>query len=343
MSSPRTDKFSRLFIFILCALLAGCAAKHPKTETTEPPVGPHQAPPTNTSGGMAAPVYGPQPETGPAYGPEEQAGPVQMQSPITGSEHPHVTLVLGGAGIASFATVGLLKKLQKEDIHVDAIVASGWPALFAVAYGYLKSVNDLEWFAMRLQPKDFYNSSFFEINRNYAPGERLSPLVKRTIPDGNLSDARLPIVLSPGNTPPGGNDVVDSGDWANALLKTMSMPGVFRPYPGHFDKTELASVRALNVDEAERRGAKNIIAIDMYGDYFHLLHSERSGSERAFRQSYLKDLRKDLQTEMERANVSAKVTLGKAPTDFSAKRLAILAGEREGAHLARLLRHRGTP
>jgi hypothetical protein len=128
-----------LCLLVLEMLLSSCAIKRPNTDYS---------------------VF--EQNSGPNSTPVESAHDNQLEFPMTpgaaatpaegvGVKKPGITLVLGGAGVASFATVGLLKRLKNEGIKIEMIVASGWPAVFALGNGFMKSVHDLEWFAMRLQ------------------------------------------------------------------------------------------------------------------------------------------------------------------------------------------------
>ena len=146
------------------------------------------------------------------------------------SERPHITLVLGGAGVASFATVGLLKRFFEEGVVVDYIVTTGWPTLFALGYGFLKSVHDLEWFAMRLNEKDFFKVGIFERSDPNSQ-DKLSALIENTFKQRDLSESSIPIIISAANTEFGEPVLYEKGDWKEPFFKTMSVPGLYRPYP----------------------------------------------------------------------------------------------------------------
>jgi NTE family protein len=261
------------------------------------------------------------------------------EPPKRQAELPHVALVLGGAGVASVATVGLLKRFAEEGIKIDYIVTTGWPTLFALAHGFFKTAHDVEWFAMRLNEKDFYNAGLFELNRDYESHDRLSQLIQSSFKQRDLTEAHTPIVISATNTDIGEPEVYDRGDWKEPLLKTMSIPGIYRPYPPGGNAESVSSLRGLDVEEASHRGAKVIVAVQMYDDYFqHLKNSRKDNSDAVFRKLYLAQLTKSLNASVKQAQLNGKVALGKGPGDFAAKRAAILAGYKEGTRLAKELR-----
>ncbi len=302
-----------LLSFLILAVISACASKPvaPTVETRP------QYPPTVET--PTPPVNGPDPVQGPAP-----------------SDRPHVALAIGGAGVASFATVGILKRLFEEGIAVDYIVTTGWPTLFALGYGFLKSVHDLEWFAMRLNEKDFFKSGIFDRSDPNSQ-EKLSTLIENTFKQHDLSESSIPIFISAANT--GGDNILyEKGDWKDPFFKTMSVPGIFRPYPKDGQAEWISSLQGIDVGRAVQKGAPVVVAVQMYEDYFESVRKGGEANDRAFRQLYLNQLRKSLREEIQRANIVVDVQLNKSPSDFAARRHAILAGYKEGAKIARALR-----
>lgn len=322
----------RFFSFLLAVLWlvgAGCAHRAPQPE----------APPGTTLPGTTG--------TNPTV-PVEPGKPGETPPVTVGPrpfEKPHVALVLGGAGVASFATVGLLKRFAEEGIVIDYIITTGWPTLFALANGFMGSVHDVEWFAMRLGEKDFYKTGLFDNNKDYQAQDRLSSLIEGSFRAHDLAEAKVQVLISAANTELGEPQTYERGDWKEPLLKTMSVPGIYRPYPNKGNDTQwVQSLSGIDVDEAIRRGAKTIVAVQMYNDYFgNVGNAKRDNSDRVFRQLYLAQIKKSIKKEMKLATITSEITLGKPPGDFAAKRQAILAGYREGAKIARLVQAQPQP
>lgn len=263
-----------------------------------------------------------------------------IASPLPGNPKSRVTLVLGGAGVASFATVGLLKRFQEEGIEIDSIVSTGWPTLFALGYSFMKSVHDLEWFAMRLQEKDFYKAGIFEgAEKGYAAHDVLSKLIQNSFKQKEIGEGRIPVVISAGNTELSERDVFDHGDWKTPLLMTMSVPGIYRPYPQSQDHEAISSLQGMDVSEAVKRGAKTVVAVNMYPDYFKHLKAERKDtSDSVFRKLYLSQLKKSIAIETKDVPFIGTISMDAPVNDFNVKRNAIFAGYKEGTRLARLIR-----
>ncbi|MEZ4751791.1 MAG: hypothetical protein R3B54_14520 [Bdellovibrionota bacterium] len=149
----------------------------------------------------------------------------------TAKQRKSVGLVVGGAGVASFATVGLLKKLKEEGIEVSYIISTGWPSIFAAGYGLMKSIHDLEWFAMRLKESDFYSDGLFDFKKGFSDHSRIASRIEKSFRINDLAQSRVPLYLTASNLESGKTDVYHSGSWSAPLMKAISLPGIFRPFP----------------------------------------------------------------------------------------------------------------
>jgi hypothetical protein len=319
--------------FLIASLAFGCASpKVPKTQN----------------------VYGPQPE--PVYpvpiGPAESLVPQVNQTPPVGNpadvkpngepipenrvENRKIALVLGGAGVASFATVGLLKRFQEEGVNIEYIITTGWPTLFTLGFGLLRSVHDVEWFASRLRDRDFHNAGIFNKGSS-SVNDQLSGLIESTFRQGNLSQSKVPIIISASNTELSGSEIYEQGDWKEPLLKTMSIPGIYRPFASPNGSEWIQSLRGLDVEEAEKRGSHLIVAVDMYDDYLESFKGKKDPQDKVFKKLYVGELKKHIAKELKAATLSSRIVLGKAPNDFGARRAAILAGYKEGTRLVKEL------
>lgn len=297
------------FIFLSILLLTSCAIKRPTPDFKEL----QELENVNSS-----PV-------------ESSSSDTQMEFPITpgasapsaekmASKRPGITLVLGGAGVASFATVGLLKRLKSEGIKVDLIVASGWPSVFALGYGFLRTVHDLEWFAMRLEEVDFKKLGSGKKEKDLGT---VSKLVESFFKKSDIKEARLPLVLVTRDIESGNSDVYDSGNWSEALLKTFAVPGLYRPFP----EKRFEGI-PLGVGEAQKRTNSPVFVIRMYSDYF-AFSKEKPQTLAAFQNA--------LKEEASRGDLNLEVKLSGGPLDYSKKRAAILAGSQVGGQIAKRL------
>jgi len=250
-----------------------------------------------------------------------------------------ITLVLGGVGVASFGTIGILKRLQEEGIDIELLVTSGWPTLFGLARGFMNSIHDLEWFAMRLKETDFERLSSFDSNQKDAEKEKVSQLIENTFKNKELRDSKIPIIIATSHVSGKDSETYDRGEWKTPLLRTMSVPGVFRRYPKNVSDYRFDSVQGLEISEARKQGSPIVVSIEMYGDYFDFLKTGKKDTTRGeFRENYLKALKNNLEQELKESDLTGHIELKTSPTNFSQKRLAIILGYQEGARLAKLIR-----
>ncbi len=253
-----------------------------------------------------------------------------------GGAGKRVALVLGGAGVASFATVGLLKRLFEEGIQIDLVVTTGWPTVFSLADGFSKSVHDLEWFATRMAEKDFRKMGAVDFRKDLDPTELLPQLISKSFPQALLSQSRLPVVIAATNTDLGEPDIFGSGEWKEPLLRTVSVPGMYRKFP--VESAWINQITGFDVREALRRGATRVVVVSMYEDFNQWLVGTGSQEDELVRRLYAAQIRKSSQEAEKLAYLFSPIVLKRGPMDFSAKRMAILAGYREGGRIIKKLR-----
>lgn len=250
-----------------------------------------------------------------------------------------ISLVLGGAGVASYATVGMLKKFNEEGIEIEFIVATGWPTVFALANSFLKSVHDLEWFATRLDKDGFEKMGSVDFRKEIDPRDALPKIIVDSFSQTLLNQGRVPVVIAATNTDLGEPDVFGSGEWKEPLLRTVSVPGIYRKFPTERGTGWIQGIQSMDVREAVRRGAGVVVAVSMYDDFVQGLSKKPArGDDELLRRVYAAQIRKSTQEAIRQAAISATISLQKDTTDFSAKRSAILAGYREAARIVKKLR-----
>lgn len=306
---------------VLCCLISSCASK----PTVAPVYGPSppqvEAPPSDASA-SASPF--PQSEPPAVTHPELEE--------IEKVERPRVGLVVGGAGVASFALIGILKRLKQENISISYIVATGWPALFAVGYSLLPSVHDLEWFAMRLNQRDFGDRDWW---RGRSESRSLSSLIRKTFPNKLLQDGSVPVVIfahADLETP----ETIHYGPWEGALIKTLKIPELYYPFPKIADKGAQPLI-GLGVEEGRRLSTVTTVAINLWEDYLVSLKMPReSNGEQVL--EFRRELEESIHSQLANADITVQIKLDRKPSDLSAKRLAILRGYREGVRLVRQIR-----
>lgn len=267
------------------------------------------------------PEFGPQPET-PATSAESLPKPFLLGN-------KKVVLVFGGAGVASFATVGILKEFVRQEIPIERIVTTGWPTLFALGFANFKSVHDLEWFASKLDKSDFFGNKLFNFNKGFSSHESLEALMEKSFSAGRrFSDLRIPLTIVTTDISEGKTKLFASGEWKAPALGAFSVPGLFRPFSDGASHQWISSPFGVDVDPVANREDKIIVAVEMYTDYLGSL--EKNGPqdrESLFQKLYVENQRAQLREQLDKAHIQGSIALYRSPTQFNSVRQAILKGE----------------
>lgn len=314
-----------LTLILIAFLLVACQSRRPRPVAPplmEPRPSDQVSRPTPVD-----PIQLPPPADSTVAPPPEEALPSHTRG---------VVIVAGGAGVSSFALIGILKRFQMERIKVEAIVATGWPAVVALGYGFLKSIHDVEWMASRVSESDLQAAGNFEDDKKLLNTARFPRIFESNFGSKEINQSKIPLVIAAVNTDLGKPDSYDRGDWRYPLGKTLSIPGIYRAPPT--EEIDLKDLQAVEVREAIRRG-KTVLVLNFYEDFFSAVdQSKRKLDSTAFMKAYVKQLKGDLAEQSKQATLVGKVTLGKDFDDLTNKRLAIVLGFKEGMRLAKELR-----
>ncbi len=209
---------------------------------------------------------------------------------------PRIGLVLSGGGARGVAHVGVLKVLEAQRIPVDVIAGTSMGAIVGGFYAAGSSpaeieamVNSLEWnHAFRDRPpledlsfrrkedRSNYLVNFdagirdgkFAMPRGLIQGQNLGFILKsRLIHTATLTDfdrLKIPFRAVAADIETGEAVILGSGELAEAIRASMSIPGVFAPV--EMDGRLLVDggiVDNLPVDVARQMGADIVIAVNV--------------------------------------------------------------------------------
>lgn len=177
------------------------------------------------------------------------------------SGRPSVALVLSGGGALGFAEIPIIALLEELDIPVDMILGTSIGSIFGGLYaaGYtpdeiLKEVSTIDWSTLFADTNHKPYESTFEEHSTYGNaislkmGTNLKPRLGTGISNGQNAYAVLRRLSAkyPSNTDfddfpipfraiatdmmTGNTDILHSGDIAEAIRASMSIPGVFQPW-----------------------------------------------------------------------------------------------------------------
>jgi NTE family protein len=141
----------------------------------------------------------------------------------------NLALVLSGGSARGFAHIGVLEVLEEHHVPIDIIVGTSIGALVGGLYaaGTLKRFKEK---AMKISRNRFL--SFFlakQLNKGDNGTESLKPFLKEFTEGKKIEDLDLPFTAIATNLKTGKETFLNKGDLLNALMASISIPGIFRP------------------------------------------------------------------------------------------------------------------
>ncbi len=212
------------------------------------------------------------------------------------TDRPRIGLVLGGGGARGAAHIGVLKELERLQIPVDAIAGTSMGAIVGGLYATGVSaaelehlVSSLDWaaalsdapersdlsFRRRQDDRDFpinfelgVRGTDFVLPKGVLHGQKLDLLLRElTLHASHVRDfdeLPIPFRAIASDIVAGEAVVLDSGDLANAIRASMSVPGVFTPAQiGGKMLVDGGLIGNLPIDVMKTMGVDVIIAVDV--------------------------------------------------------------------------------
>ena len=200
-----------------------------------------------------------------------------------------IGLVLAGGGARGFAHPGAIEVLEREGVVYDRVggtsIGACFAALAAMDLG-AEGVGRAGWqiFVESGSPTSDYNIvpmvSILKGEKAYRLTEEA--LARDCVAGADVRDTWLPWFGVTANYFTGEQTILESGDFARAIMASLSIPGAFPPMPidGQL-YVDGGTVNNLPVDVMERRGAATIIAIDLTGTAVKSVDYDRMPSSSA--------------------------------------------------------------
>ena len=139
-------------------------------------------------------------------------------------------LALGGGGARSLAHIGMIKVLEEEGITIDYISGCSFGAIIAALYARGESSSSI----IKIMEKYFGRiSKPFLDGRlpivSFYKGVNMEKMVRDAFGDQNIEDLLIPFATSAVDLLSGREYVFDRGPIWEALVCTMSLPGIYPP------------------------------------------------------------------------------------------------------------------
>lgn len=177
-------------------------------------------------------------------------------------KEPKIGLALSSGGARGFAHLGVIQALHEEKIPIDVIAGSSMGALVAGCYAASLDIDRLAKFAAVFQRKSYLD---FELPRlGFIKGERVKQLVQLLTHGKNIEQLNIPIAIVATDLHTGEKVVFTSGNAAEAIRSSISIPGIFLPY-SYAGRTLIDGgvTTWIPVKEARELGADIVIACNV--------------------------------------------------------------------------------
>lgn len=240
---------------------------------------------------------------------------------------PRIALALGGGAARGFAHIGVLQVLEEQGIKPDIVVGTSAGSLVAALYASGKTPNELATMAMNLDESSITDWMF--PGRGLMKGEALARFVRQNTGGRTIEAMSLPLGIVAADLQSGQPILFRRGDPGMAVRASSAVPGVFEPVKiGGREYIDGGAVSPIPVRFARQMGADLVIAVDISA----IPEGQPTrGAVDILLQTFNIMGHAISQYELQDADVVMRPKLeGIASTDFSSRRLSILAG-REAA------------
>jgi len=168
----------------------------------------------------------------------------------------NITLALGGGGAKGNAHIGVIRRLEKEGILIEAVAGTSFGGLVAVFYALGYSPDQIEEIFASLD-----QSQLFGFTADEGPSllglAGVTKWLIEIIGDKTFADLKLPCVVTAADLNSGTEIILSKGSLVDAILATIAIPGIFPARRiaewelvdgGALDPVPVSSARSLRPD-----------------------------------------------------------------------------------------------
>jgi len=166
-----------------------------------------------------------------------------------------IGLALGGGAARGYAHIGVLKVLEREGIPIDLIAGTSMGSLVGAYYACGLRPSELEEMAIATKRRHIASISFSK--KALLSARKITKILDRNIGDRAFQDLEIPLSVVTMDLFTGEEVVIDSGSVKEAVLASISIPGVFPPRElndrllvdgGNINQVPVSIVRNMGAD-----------------------------------------------------------------------------------------------
>lgn len=234
-----------------------------------------------------------------------------------------IGVALGGGAARGFAHIGVLQVLEEQGIKPDIVVGTSAGSMVAALYASGRTPAEMEQMAMTLDESSITDWVF--PGRSLMKGEALARFIRDNTGGKSIEQMRIPLGIVATDLNSGQPILFRRGDPGVAVRASSAVPAVFQPVKiGGHEYVDGGLVSPIPVRYAQQMGADVVIAVDISA----IPQGQPTQSSiQILLQTFNIMGHSISQHELNEADVVVRPKLsGIGGTDFSHRRLAVLAG-----------------
>jgi NTE family protein len=246
-------------------------------------------------------------------------------------------LVLGGGAARGFAHIGVIKVLEANGIVPDLIVGTSAGSLVGALYASGVDAFELQRLGLALDESTFADWTIG--SRGLLKGEALAAYVNQQLKQQPIERLKRPLAIVATDLRSGEPMVFQRGDVGTAVRASSAVPGIFSPVKiADREYVDGGLTHPVPVAIARRLGADVVLAVDISA---RPRNQEVGGTLDVLLQTFTIMGSRIGQYELAAADFVIRPAIGQIRgTDFSARNIAILEGEKAALAVVPELRKR---
>jgi NTE family protein len=247
------------------------------------------------------------------------------------------SLVLGGGAARGFAHIGVIKVLEANGIVPDLIVGTSAGSLVGALYASGVDAFELQRLGLALDESTFADWTIG--SRGLLKGEALAAYVNQQLKQQPIERLKRPLAIVATDLRSGEPMVFQRGDVGTAVRASSAVPGIFSPVKiADREYVDGGLTHPVPVAIARRLGADVVLAVDISA---RPRNQEVGGTLDVLLQTFTIMGSRIGQYELAAADFVIRPAIGQIRgTDFSARNIAILEGEKAALAVVPELRKR---
>lgn len=184
--------------------------------------------------------------------------------------YPKIGLALGSGAARGLAHIGVIKVLEEYNIPIDCIAGTSIGAMIGGFYASGVDIGEIEKIALKLTKQEMISLVDPSAGKGLIKGERIKSFIESNLAAKNFKDCRIPFSATATDIKTSDIVVLDSGNMADAIRASISMPLIFQPVERNGKILVDGGVGApVPVEIARKLGADIVIAVNLDKHYIN--------------------------------------------------------------------------